>query len=111
MTKVELKQEIAKRMETTMKEAESFLETFCDIVGDTLSKEDTVNIMGFGKFSASKVAGREGRNPRNPEETITIPETYRIYFSSGQVLKDRVNASLKKEKKATVKAKKKATKK
>lgn len=111
MNKTELKQELAARTGLQQKQAEMFIDAFCDIVGDTLKADDTVQIMGFGRFTASLVKGREGKNPLNPKETLSIPDSYRIYFSSGQALKDKVNERLTKKAKKAAPAKKAPAKK
>jgi nucleoid DNA-binding protein len=63
--------------------------------------------MGFGKFSASLVKGREGKNPQDPNGApLVIPDTMRIYFSAGRKLKEQVNAPLReKQKKSSKKSK------
>ena len=97
MTKTEIIQNLASECEVTQKQATQFLDAFCNLVGDTLKNQDTVAIMGFAKFTASLVKGRVGKNPQNPSEKLTIPDSYRIYFSAGQALKDKVNSTLKKK--------------
>jgi len=109
MNKTELTQALAKNCGTTLKQAGEFLDETLKLIGDELKKGNNVQLMGFGKFTASIVKGREGKNPRNPEETMQIPDTYRVYFSAGQALKTKVNERL--TKKAEKKASKKASKK
>ena len=97
MTKTEIIQKLASENDCTQKVAGGILQSFQDVIGDELKKGNSVTLMGFGKFSASFVKGRDGKNPRNPEETMKIPDSMRIYFSAGQGLKDKVNESLKKK--------------
>ena len=99
MNKTELIQELAERLDfvRTQKNATAVVDTFCEIIGDALKNEEAVQIMGFGKFSAKLVKGREGKNPQNPKEKIVIPDSLRVYFSSGQALKDKVNSGLNKK--------------
>ena len=97
MTRTEMEQKLAKQCDCTQKKAGELIKAFCELVGDELKAGNTVSIMGFGKFTASKVKGREGKNPQNPKETLVIPDTIRVYFSSGQQLKDKVNERLTKK--------------
>lgn len=50
-----------------------------------------VQLIGFGTFSTSYTKERMGRNPKNKEEEIQIPASYRVYFSAGKSFKDIVN--------------------
>ena len=60
--------------------------------GATIAKHtqngDTVNIAGFGQFSAKTRAGRIGVNPQKPSEKITIPPVTVPKFKAGKALKD-----------------------
>ncbi|MEK7072789.1 MAG: HU family DNA-binding protein, partial [Patescibacteria group bacterium] len=47
---------------------------------------------GFGAFSARKRKGREGINPRNPSEKITIPSVVVAKFKAGKNLKEALKA-------------------
>jgi len=113
MNKTEMAQALVSKLDfvKTQKNANLIIDAFCDIIGESLRDGDSVQIMGFGKFKASLVKGREGKNPQDPDSTITIPDLYRIYFSSGQALKDKVNESLKKSSKKKAAAPAKAGKK
>lgn len=107
MNKLEMVAEIAKRTDNTQKDVEEVMNCFYGLVGECLAEGEKVQIMGFGTYKTSYTEGREGVNPRNQEETITIPGGFRIYFSAGKNLKDTVNAKTKKKvsKKAAPKSK------
>ena len=64
------------------------VEAFVEIVTSTLQAADTVNIAGFGAFSAKTRAGRIGVNPQNPTEKIQIPPVTVPKFKAGKGLKD-----------------------
>ena len=51
---------------------------------------DTVTFTGFGKFSTSNRAAREGVNPRNPGQKVHIPAATVPKFSAGSTLKTAV---------------------
>lgn len=83
-----LAQAIADKVGLSKKEAESMLEAFVDIVTSALGKGGSVNIAGFGAFSAKQRAGRVGVNPQNPSEKIQIPPVIVPKFKAGKGLKD-----------------------
>jgi len=49
-----------------------------------------VNFTGFGKFSTQHRKERQGVNPRNPTEKVTIPAATVPKFSAGSTLKTAV---------------------
>ena len=59
-------------------------------VTDTLKRRDTITFTGFGKFSTSERAAREGVNPRNPSQKVQIPAATVPKFSAGSQLKAAV---------------------
>lgn len=89
MTKEELIAKAAEDAGTTKKEAGSALKSFLDSIESALVKGDKVSLIGFGTFSISKRAAREGRNPATGE-TIKIPEANIPKFKSGKKLKEAV---------------------
>ena len=89
MTKSELVDLIAKKTNKTKTDAKAFLEAFTQVVGDALSRDEEVNITGFGRFYVRKRSERVGRNPRTGEK-ITIPAGKTPAFSAGRLLKKAV---------------------
>ena len=68
-------------------------EAFDGIFGaitDALAKGERVQVAGFGTFSVSHRAKREGRNPQTGEP-MTIPASNSVRFKAGKALKDAVN--------------------
>jgi len=55
-----------------------------------LSKEDTVQLTGFGSFVVRARAARSGRNPQTGA-TIQIKASKVAAFKAGKALKDTVN--------------------
>jgi len=97
MNKAALAQAIADKAGLSKKEAELMVEAFVDIVTSTLVSGDSVNIAGFGQFSAKTRAGRIGVNPQNPSEKIQIPPVTVPKFKAGKGLKDALKAEKKKD--------------
>ena len=61
-------------------------------ITDARKEGGEVNFTGFGKFSTQKRAARQGVNPRNPGEKVTIPEATVPKFSAGSALKQAVKS-------------------
>jgi DNA-binding protein HU-beta len=90
MNKAELVEAIAKKTTSTKASVENTLDALMETVTATLSKGDSVALIGFGTFSVSKRAARKGRNPATGAE-IKIPASKVAKFSSGAKLKKAVN--------------------
>ena len=81
---------IAQKHDCTKAEAERAVDMFTSSVIDVLGQNDSVSLVGFGNFTVSKVAAREGRNPRTGQ-TIKIKAYNQPKFKVGQKLKDACN--------------------
>ena len=64
MNKAELIEKISKDAGLTKTQANDMLESLTSNVITTLKKGDTVTMVGFGTFSVSQRAARNGRNPQ-----------------------------------------------
>lgn len=93
MNKAELASVVAEKCNVTKKQAEDMLDCLTDIIIDTIKTGGEVTLTGFGTFSARIRKGREGVNPQNPQEKITIPPTKVVKFKAGKTLKDSLKAS------------------
>lgn len=59
-------------------------------IEDTLVKKDKAAFIGFGTFSTSERAARDGRNP-STGATIKIPAKTMIKFKAGKAFSEAVN--------------------
>jgi len=89
MNKAELIDHIAKEANVTKTEANEVLDSFMSAVTTTLKKGDTVTLVGFGTFSVSARAARNGRNPQTGE-TIKIKAAKVPKFKPGKEFKDKI---------------------
>lgn len=64
MNKAELIAKLAEDAEVTKTQANAMLDSFISAVTTTLKKGGKVTLVGFGTFSVSKRAARNGRNPQ-----------------------------------------------
>lgn len=90
MNKGDLISSIADEAGISKADAEKALSAFTNVVTNTLKAGDTVAISGFGTFSVSDRAERQGRNPKTGEE-ITIAASKAPKFKAGKGLKDSLN--------------------
>lgn len=90
MTKNELAEQVASRNGLAASQAQQVVETVIDVVSDELAAGGEVALAGFGKFSVSHRAARQGRNP-STGETIDIAASKAAKFSAASALKKRLN--------------------
>lgn len=94
MTKSELIERLAlKQLHLSAKDIESAVKDMLDMMANTLSSGDRIEIRGFGSFSLHYRAPRTGRNPKSGE-TVELGSKYVPHFKPGKELRERVNASL-----------------
>jgi DNA-binding protein HU-beta len=90
MTKNELAEQIAGRTGLAASQAREALEAAIEVVSSELGAGGEVALAGFGKFSVSHRAARQGRNP-STGETISIGASKAAKFSAASALKKRLN--------------------
>lgn len=90
MTKSEFIDQVADRAGLTKKDAADAVEAMLETIQDTLRGGREVVFAGFGKFSVSERAEREGRNPATGEK-IKIAASRVPKFTAGAGLKKAVN--------------------
>lgn len=90
MNKSDLIDAMAEDAGITKAAAKKALESFLDNVTKSLKKGDRVSFVGFGSFSVSKRAAREGRNPQTGK-TIKIAAKNVVKFKAGSDLSGAVN--------------------
>jgi DNA-binding protein HU-beta len=90
VTKQQFVEEIASKTDLSRKDAAKAVDAFIETVTETLKKGQDVTFTGFGKFSTQRRAARQGVNPRNPGQKVTIPAATVPKFSAGSTLKSAV---------------------
>ena len=91
MNKSELISAMAAEAQMSKADAKKALDAFISSVTNAMKAGDKVALVGFGTFSVSERAAREGRNPKSGE-VMNIPASKTPKFKAGKALKDMVNA-------------------
>lgn len=81
---------VAEKMNATKDNANRSVDAFIESVTDIVKNGDSVNFLGFGKFSVGERAARKGRNPKTGEP-MDVPASKSPKFSAGKLLKDAAN--------------------
>ncbi|GAA0532344.1 HU family DNA-binding protein [Chitinophaga japonensis] len=89
MNKAELIDKLAKDAGITKTQANDALDSFTKAVADSLKKGGKVTLVGFGTFSVSKRAARNGRNPQTGQ-IIKIKAKKVAKFKAGKALSDKL---------------------
>ena len=90
MNKSDLIDAMAADAGVTKAAAKKALESFLGNVEKSLKKGNRVSLVGFGSWSVSKRAAREGRNPQTGK-TIKIAAKKVVKFKAGSDLQKAVN--------------------
>ena len=90
MNKSELIENMASEAGITKASAKKALDCMMNSVEKTLKKGGRVSLVGFGSWSVSKRAARDGRNPQTGKP-IKIKAKNVVKFKPGAELKGSVN--------------------
>ena len=91
MTKSELI-EILSRRQGHLKadDVDMAVKTLLEMMSNSLTEGDRIEIRGFGSFSLHFRPPRQGRNPKTGE-TVALSGKYVPHFKPGKDLRERVN--------------------
>jgi len=90
MRKPELASAIAEKAELTKEKANEVITIITDEISNSLSRDESVTLIGFGTFSQRQRSARTGKNPQTGAE-IQIAASKSVGFKPGKSLKDAVN--------------------
>lgn len=90
MNKAELVSKIADDSEISKASAERVLNAAIAAIIKSVTKGESVQLIGFGTYSQGKRAARKGRNPATGAE-IKIAASKTVKFTAGKAFKDAVN--------------------
>ncbi len=90
MNKGNLIDKVAKDCNMSKAAADQVLNSVLGAITGAVAAGDKVTLIGFGTFSVTERAAREGRNPRTGKK-IKIPAKKIVKFKAGSKLADAVN--------------------
>jgi DNA-binding protein HU-beta len=90
VTKQEFVDKVAQKGNLSRRDAGEAVDAVLESITEVLRSGGEVNFTGFGKFSTQHRKERQGVNPRNPSEKVTIPAATVPKFSAGSTLKTAV---------------------
>jgi len=93
-TKAEMIDAVATEAGVSKAEAERTLGAFFDYVVDVTKKGEKAAWAGFGSFSTTQRAAREGRNPQTGEP-VKIKASTAMKFTASSTLKQALNGKKK----------------
>lgn len=96
MNQVELKYKIRKQLEENgrylyIKDINAIVDMTFELIMESLSEGENVNIKGFGTFSTATYKEHYGRHPKDNTEFIKVPQQTRATFKTGRELKRKLN--------------------
>jgi integration host factor subunit beta len=91
MTKSELIARLAVRFpQLVAKDADLAVKVVLDAMTSALSRDDRIEIRGFGSFALNYRPPRVGRNPKSGEK-VQVPAKHVPHFKAGKELRERVD--------------------
>lgn len=85
MNKTELIKAVAAGADLSQAQAKAAVEATLNAIADSLKKEESVALLGFGTFSINERPERQGINPATKEK-ITIAAKKVVKFKAGSQL-------------------------
>jgi len=89
MTKKEIVLKIADQTNIKQIDVKKAVQMALDIIIDSLSRGETVELRNFGIFKVKSRKGRLGRNPKTGEK-VEIPSKKVVTFKPGLIMKAKV---------------------
>lgn len=93
-TKKEIIQEVSDRLGVTQTLSSKMFHMVLEVVSRELANSNNVVVRDFGTFETKIAKGRPGRNPKDPNKTIPIPDRAVVKFLVGKALKEKVAKTL-----------------
>ena len=90
MTKAELVDNVAEKVDLTKKQTEVIVNILFNSITEALSQGDKVELRGFGSFRIRSRNPREGRNPKTGD-AVHIPAKRVPFFKAGKELREMVD--------------------
>jgi integration host factor subunit alpha len=92
LTKAQIIDTIQNHLGVSRKRSSELVETFLEIMKNTLENGEDILVSGFGKFCVRAKKERKGRNPASGADMMLAPRKVVTFKCSGK-LRDKINAS------------------
>jgi integration host factor subunit alpha len=92
LTKADLIDFLYNQAGLSKKKSTQAVESFLEIIKQTLGNGEDVLISRFGKFSVKEKNQRKGRNPRTGED-LMLPSRRVVRFKCSGLLRDKINGN------------------
>jgi integration host factor subunit beta len=93
MTKSELAERLAEAQKLPKGRAGMLLDAVFDCLIQALSRDERIEIRGFGSFETRHYRARKGRNPRTGAP-VQVKQKRLPFFKAGKELRDRISNRL-----------------
>ena len=90
MTKAELVEKVANKINLTKKQTEVVVNTVFSSITDSLAEGKKVELRGFGSFRIRQRNARVGRNPKSGQK-VDVPSKKVPFFKAGKELRELVD--------------------
>ncbi|TAN35968.1 MAG: integration host factor subunit beta [Verrucomicrobia bacterium] len=90
LTKRDLVMRISEETGLIQQDVFAVLQKTLDYIVDALAKGEHVEFRNFGVFTIRERKARIGRNPKKPQNTVTIPARKVVKFKPGRIMKKRI---------------------
>ena len=90
INKSDIVQLLSENIDISMRKADMIVDKFFEILSETLSSGNRIEIRGFGTFEVREYEGYTGRNPKTGEEKFILPKNL-PFFKLGKDFKEKVN--------------------
>lgn len=91
LTKAQIIDTIQNHIGVSRKRSSELVETFLEIMKNTLENGEDILVSGFGKFCVRAKKERKGRNPASGADMMLAPRKVVTFKCSGK-LRDKINA-------------------
>lgn len=91
MNKSELIHAVANATGLSKVDSAKSVSAVLDVISQSLAKDESVSLVGFGTFSVKERSARTGRNPQTGA-AIEIAASKNLSFKAGKTLKDLVKS-------------------
>ncbi len=90
LTKAEIVDAIYEKLDRNRADVKILMESLLKIMKQSIRKDHSLLISGFGKFEAYDKKARKGRNPQT-EEAITLPPRKVVVFRLSRKFRSELN--------------------